>query len=208
MSITIPAELLPADGRFGCGPSKVRPEALQALADRRRGGHGHLAPAGAGQGPGPADPRGPGAAVRPARRLRGRARQRRDDGVLGRRRVRAHPRPQRARHLRRVLREVRLRRGRGAVPRRPGDRQGRPGLAGPADGPRPASTPTRWAHNETSTGVMAPVARPRGRRRRRPGAHRRDQRRRRPAGRRRRRPTSTTSRRRSPSPPTAGCGSR
>lgn len=32
MSIQIPAELLPADGRFGCGPSKVRPEALQALA--------------------------------------------------------------------------------------------------------------------------------------------------------------------------------
>jgi phosphoserine aminotransferase len=31
MSITIPAELLPADGRFGCGPSKVRLEALQAL---------------------------------------------------------------------------------------------------------------------------------------------------------------------------------
>jgi phosphoserine aminotransferase len=32
MSITIPAELLPSDGRFGCGPSKVRPEALRALA--------------------------------------------------------------------------------------------------------------------------------------------------------------------------------
>jgi phosphoserine aminotransferase len=32
MSITVPADLLPADGRFGCGPSKVRPEALQALA--------------------------------------------------------------------------------------------------------------------------------------------------------------------------------
>jgi phosphoserine aminotransferase len=32
MTITIPAELLPADGRFGCGPSKVRPEALAALA--------------------------------------------------------------------------------------------------------------------------------------------------------------------------------
>src|SRR4051794_32415151 len=31
MSITIPAELLPADGRFGCGPSKVRPESLHAL---------------------------------------------------------------------------------------------------------------------------------------------------------------------------------
>ncbi|GAB3356839.1 phosphoserine transaminase [Modestobacter lapidis] len=32
MSITIPTDLLPRDGRFGCGPSKVRPEALQALA--------------------------------------------------------------------------------------------------------------------------------------------------------------------------------
>jgi phosphoserine aminotransferase len=32
MSISIPAELLPADGRFGCGPSKVRPAALRALA--------------------------------------------------------------------------------------------------------------------------------------------------------------------------------
>lgn len=32
--ITIPAELLPNDGRFGCGPSLVRPEAVQALADQ------------------------------------------------------------------------------------------------------------------------------------------------------------------------------
>jgi phosphoserine aminotransferase len=30
---TIPADLKPADGRFGCGPSKVRPEALARLAD-------------------------------------------------------------------------------------------------------------------------------------------------------------------------------
>ncbi len=30
--IVIPAELLPTDGRFGCGPSKVRPEAVAALA--------------------------------------------------------------------------------------------------------------------------------------------------------------------------------
>ena len=30
----IPTELKPADGRFGCGPSKVRPEALAALAER------------------------------------------------------------------------------------------------------------------------------------------------------------------------------
>ena len=31
-AVTIPADLLPADGRFGCGPSKVRPEAVAALA--------------------------------------------------------------------------------------------------------------------------------------------------------------------------------
>lgn len=30
--ITIPTDLLPLDGRFGCGPSKVRPEAVAALA--------------------------------------------------------------------------------------------------------------------------------------------------------------------------------
>ena len=30
--ITIPANLIPTDGRFGCGPSKVRPEAVEALA--------------------------------------------------------------------------------------------------------------------------------------------------------------------------------
>jgi len=30
-SITIPADLLPADGRFGCGPSKVRPEQVDAV---------------------------------------------------------------------------------------------------------------------------------------------------------------------------------
>ncbi len=29
--ITIPHELLPVDGRFGCGPSKVRPEAMEML---------------------------------------------------------------------------------------------------------------------------------------------------------------------------------
>ena len=31
--ITIPQDLLPADGRFGAGPSKVRPEQLSALQD-------------------------------------------------------------------------------------------------------------------------------------------------------------------------------
>jgi phosphoserine aminotransferase len=32
-AIQIPAELKPADGRFGCGPSKVRPDALARLAN-------------------------------------------------------------------------------------------------------------------------------------------------------------------------------
>ncbi|HEX4729707.1 MAG TPA: phosphoserine transaminase [Solirubrobacterales bacterium] len=32
--VTIPTDLKPADGRFGCGPSKVRPEALAKLAEQ------------------------------------------------------------------------------------------------------------------------------------------------------------------------------
>jgi phosphoserine aminotransferase len=32
-TVTLPPELLPGDGRFGSGPSKVRPEAARALAD-------------------------------------------------------------------------------------------------------------------------------------------------------------------------------
>ena len=31
-TIVIPTDLLPVDGRFGCGPSKVRPEQLAYLA--------------------------------------------------------------------------------------------------------------------------------------------------------------------------------
>jgi phosphoserine aminotransferase len=31
-TLTIPRELLPGDGRFGCGPAKVRPDAVAALA--------------------------------------------------------------------------------------------------------------------------------------------------------------------------------
>ena len=34
--IKIPVDLLPTDGRFGCGPSKVRPEAVAALAEAGR----------------------------------------------------------------------------------------------------------------------------------------------------------------------------
>ena len=35
-SITIPADLLPVDGRFGAGPSKVRPEQIEALSAASR----------------------------------------------------------------------------------------------------------------------------------------------------------------------------
>jgi phosphoserine aminotransferase len=33
-TIEIPKDLLPADGRFGCGPSKVRPEALETIVGK------------------------------------------------------------------------------------------------------------------------------------------------------------------------------
>ena len=36
IDIRIPDELLPADGRFGCGPSKVRPAAVEGLAETGR----------------------------------------------------------------------------------------------------------------------------------------------------------------------------
>ena len=35
--ITIPQDLLPADGRFGAGPSKVRPEQVEFLASLGEG---------------------------------------------------------------------------------------------------------------------------------------------------------------------------
>ena len=35
--ITIPDNLLPADGRFGSGPSKVRPAQVSGLLDRKIG---------------------------------------------------------------------------------------------------------------------------------------------------------------------------
>ena len=45
-TITIPAEMLPSDGRFGCGPSKVRDAQLDALAEtgRRLMGTSHRQP--------------------------------------------------------------------------------------------------------------------------------------------------------------------
>jgi phosphoserine aminotransferase len=42
--LTIPPELRPADGRFGCGPSKVRPEALARLVAEAPMGTSHRQP--------------------------------------------------------------------------------------------------------------------------------------------------------------------
>ncbi|GAB3938953.1 phosphoserine transaminase [Corynebacterium tapiri] len=46
-SPTIPSDLLPADGRFGCGPSKVRPEQIEAISAAAGGviGTSHRKPA-------------------------------------------------------------------------------------------------------------------------------------------------------------------
>ena len=107
-----------------------------------------------------------------------RARQRRHDGVLGRRHVRARRAAQRAPRVRRVLVEVRRGVRRRAAPRRPGRRQ----QPTPATTPTPSPTPTvdvyALTHNETSTGVAMDLRRP-------AGARRRARRRRRHVGRRR-----------------------
>ncbi|HTQ68385.1 MAG TPA: phosphoserine transaminase [Solirubrobacteraceae bacterium] len=166
-SYVIPPELKPRDGRFGCGPSKVRPEALEHLA-------------------------GPGAAVmgtshrqKPVRSLVGSIRsQLRElfdlpDGyevVLGNGGTTAFWDAaacglvrERAAHL--VYGEFSNKFATVT--------KGAPFLrdpvvlaADPGDAPDPADAATAavegdadviaWAHNETSTGVMVPVSRPAG----------------------------------------------
>ena len=173
--LVIPSDLLPADGRFGCGPSKVRPAQLEALAGRGAGAPRHVAPPGAGARPRRSRARRALPTCSPARRLRGRARQRRLDGVLGCRRLRPHRATRAAPRLRRVRRASSPR-----PPRAPWLEA--PDVREAAAGTR--SEPSRvegvdvyaWPHNETSTGVSAPVARVPGD----PGRahrHRRDERR-------------------------------
>ena len=198
---------IPGDGRFGSGPSKVRPEAARALADV--GAHATSAPATAS----PAcasvvgsDPRRARRAVLAARRLRGAARQRREHRCSGTP-PRSASSTTRAEHL--VFGEfsVEVRRGhrRGAVPRRPG---------GDRVGAGHASRARRRRHRRR---VRVPAQRDVDRRDDRGAPPRR----RRPRARRRApraRPgcrvdadassTCTTSRRRSASPATAASGSR
>ena len=197
-----------ADGR----QVRQRPGQDPSRAARRAGPLGqrlprHVAPPAAGPVTGAPGPRRAGRAVRPARRLHRRARQRGHQRVLGRGRVRAGPRARPAPELRRVLGEVRRRHRPGPVAvradRGPGRSRQPPGAVAGARGGCLRADPQRDFDRGGDAG--APRAG------RRPGSTdpgRRDQRR----GRRCRytpaSSTSTTSPRRRALAPTAGCGSR
>ena len=162
--LTIPAELKPADGRFGCGPSKVRPEALTRL----------------GEG---AAPMGTSHRQKPVKALVGEIRAGLSElfgapdgyevalgnggatafwdaaacGLIERRSL----------HLTygefsskfaQVAREAPFLEEPVVVKAEPGDAPD-PAQADPA---RAGADVVAWAHNETSTGVMVPVVRPAG----------------------------------------------
>ncbi len=159
-TLTIPADLMPADGRFGCGPSKVRPEQLAAVASA-------------------ADVMGTSHRQQPVKSLVGQIRAglrelfTLPDGyevVLGNGGTTAFWDAaafglvrQRALHLTYGEFSSKF----AAVTR------GAPFLADPVvvsaepgDAPQPSGDSScdlvAWAHNETSTGVMVPVTRPSG----------------------------------------------
>ncbi len=156
----IPAELKPADGRFGCGPSKVRPEALAALAERS----GLM---------------GTSHRQAPVRELVGRVRSglaelfSLPDGyevALGNGGTTAFWDAavawivrERALHLAYGEFSAKFAKATATAPF-----LADPILieAEPGDAPSPAADPAAdviaWAHNETSTGVMVPVERPAG----------------------------------------------
>ena len=156
----IPAELKPADGRFGCGPSKVRPEALEKLAGLSRlMGTSHR--------------------QAPVRDLVGRVRGGLVDlfsapegyeVVLGNGGTTAFWDAAAAW----LVRERSLHLTYGEFSQKFAKvTAGAPFLADPilveaepGDAPAPVADPAAdaiaWAHNETSTGVMVPVARPEG----------------------------------------------
>ena len=158
-TVTLPAELIPGDGRFGSGPSKVRPEAARALAEvgrqwlgtshRQRGvrrSSAASAPGCASSSPSPTATRCCSATG--------------EHRVLGCGRVRSRRPPRRAPRVRRVLVEVRgghraRRRSsttRWCFGREPGTH---PELVADATVDTYA-----YPHNETSTGVMTDVRRP------------------------------------------------
>ena len=166
--LVIPEELRPADGRFGCGPSKVRPEALARLASAGgavMGTSHRQKPVKALVGEIRA---GLCRAVRGARGLRGGARQRRRDRLLGRRRVWAGgsrrrciwsmaSSPRSSRRSPRRRRSSRIRASSQPTPAMPPMSMASASLA-----TEEHVDVIAWAHNETSTGVMVPVRRPAG----------------------------------------------
>jgi phosphoserine aminotransferase len=158
--VRIPDELKPADGRFGCGPSKVRPEALAALAESR----GVI---------------GTSHRQRPVREVVGRVRQglselfTAPDGyevILGNGGTTAFWDAAAAC----LIRERSLHLAYGEFSSKFSKVTATaPFLespivveADPGDAPEPRSEPgvdvLAWAHNETSTGVAVPVSRPQG----------------------------------------------
>ena len=159
--LTIPAQLKPGDGRFGCGPSKVRPEQLAALAT-------------AG-----ASIMGTSHRRNPVKSLVARVRS-------GLREIFSLPEGYQvvlgnggttafwdAAALG-LVRERSLHLSYGEFSAKfAGVTKGAPFLAdpvvvtaAPGDAPQPVADPScdliGWAHNETSTGVMVPVCRPAG----------------------------------------------
>jgi phosphoserine aminotransferase len=160
-TLEIPQDLKPADGRFGCGPSKVRPEALATLASDG------------------ASVMGTSHRQRPVKALVGRVREGvaallgLPDGyevALGNGGttvlwdgLAAGMVRERALHLTYGEFSSKFANVTAAAPF-----LGEPLIvsAEPGDAPEPASDPSAdvvaWAHNETSTGVMVPVIRPPG----------------------------------------------
>jgi phosphoserine aminotransferase len=159
-SVQIPPDLKPADGRFGCGPSKVRPEALAALAER-------------------ADVMGTSHRQAPIRELVGRIRTglgelfSLPDGnevALGNGGTTAFWEAatawlvrSRALHLSYGEFSQKFAKATAAAPflEEPIVVDAEPGDA-PAPVADPAADAIAWAHNETSTGVMVEVRRPEG----------------------------------------------
>jgi phosphoserine aminotransferase len=159
--LEIPAALKPADGRFGCGPSKIRPEQLAALA----GEHAALL--------------GTSHRQKPVRALVGRVRSGlaellgAPDGyevALGNGGTTAF---WDAAALS-LVRDRSLHLTYGEFSRKFADVTRKAPFLGdpivveapPGDAPQPVADPAAdaiaWAHNETSTGVMVPVVRPAG----------------------------------------------
>jgi phosphoserine aminotransferase len=156
----IPAELRPADGRFGSGPSKVRAEALETLAER-------------------ADLMGTSHRQQPVRDLVGRVRTGIGEllgapdtyeVILGNGGTTAFWDAaaaclvrERSLHLSYGEFSAKFAKAVGAAPflADPVVVEAEPG-----DAPEPRAEPgvdaIAWAHNETSTGVMVPVRRPEG----------------------------------------------